>query len=885
MQCSGCGQELGDETICRNCPVEATPQAPADSTPEGETAQEIVAASIPIDDDSAPAADSSCEPCSVPSSESTEPPLTEAAEAAPPADQFTEKPGPVNLEGRLDVLKRLSKKLTSEMSDSVSSAGSERERQLAQALEASIIGSRVSAGRDLHMHVGSSAEAASPKIEDEKSLYDCTRNLPSRTVAHFHPAIDDVSAFVQRLREHRVLLISSAFIEHTLDAAYVVIRGLEVPVQVRYLSIQDAKNKNIEYGIQGLLERKRDIAGESIVLVDALSTLARTFPDSILVNPAWAASIKDELRDKGHFLVVIVDLDYAEQKNLTRESFPYWEVPFLRPFLEKHFPDQHAQLEGQIVEQQKLGRWEQNRIDFAQQVINYSRELPTIVNSGGPRDPESSAADLLKTSNQVEKTVLYAAAFFKEITAPEFGRVIDRLLGKRTMRVPAPARNRDGSLNTSVPAEVEVPRIQFWEEFKDGIFTRLLQETNTGTVTLHESSMREPLRRHFEKNHRFYLIDQFNALFESGIFFYPSLRMAEDTTRIAVEMAQLYPDEFNEGWIVGMVLRIRQHFISDLSGYSEDPMFQFLQSSQPAAVNLAFARVADVCRRMLESPQKAVVQNTIEHLIKSGFHEEVLWLIKQLRFSSELDELDWLKQLLHRADSRTRRLSYHYLSSYLRRLGRGVYDGLVKIEAWLPPADRESYSPSDTLIFRLLIQYCLETVDRFDPKSYGKWPSRYSLFAIKDEQTATAHMSLLARWLLHPGIEVTLSSLRIGGTQMTLIGALLAEWAFILLGANAADTAEASEYSAAFLFNALFRQFASRINLSQKLELLKFWNGLQRDLIMASGQFSVSKPMREELRWKAKLVRLLISEIKKASRPNNTDLVKSAGMTHSQPQA
>jgi hypothetical protein len=286
-------------------------------------------------------------------------------------------------------------------------------------------------------------------------------------------------------------------------------------------------------------------------------------------------------------------------------------------------------------------------------------------------------------------------------------------------------------------------------------------------------------------------------------------------------------------------------------------MFQYLAKPKAKASNLAFTRIRDVCQRLLGSPQhKKVVTNSLEDLMSSGCHEQVLSLIKYLKFSEEFDDWHWLKQLLNRADSKTRYQTYLYMISYLKRMGISVYDGLTKVSTWLPPADRKSWSEFDSFVFRLLIKYCLDTIARFDPKYYGVWPSRYPLFAIEDPQIIESHTIVLADWLFHPGVEPTLAALRIRGTRMTLIGGLLAEWAFILLGPG---TAELSSQS---LFHVLLRQFVSRIDLKQRLDLLKYWNKLHHELFKLSKSPLQSSHLREELEWKRNLVRRLTETIK-----------------------
>ena len=264
-------------------------------------------------------------------------------------------------------------------------------------------------------------------------------------------------------------MISSSYAEHALDAAYKAMEKLAVANldQNRYISYEDTDG-NLTFSVQKLLEQTPEAEGDSIVLVDALNTLARTFPDSILGHSTRAGAIKEDLRTNRHFLVIIVDLNYAREKNLAHQNFPYWEVPFLRPFLEKHFPGEHERLEAQIRSQREQGVWEKDEVNFCRQVIGYDEadQLLKVVEGGGPKDPETSAEALLKESSQVEKAVLYTAAFFQEITLVEFCRVVEALLDGKTASFPAPANgggNGDAHAQTQ-SSSGKVPLSLIWQE-------------------------------------------------------------------------------------------------------------------------------------------------------------------------------------------------------------------------------------------------------------------------------------------------------------------------------------------------------------------------------------------------------------------------------------
>jgi hypothetical protein len=890
MQCPKCDCELGDQAHCPKCDRKDEASAETTNTPESGDNQDVAADSnVPplTQEDPSQTADSSTQQTE---SESPEENVPKPREPVPPTPNV-ETPvsgNLINSKGDLRILEQAN-------------------QNIEKIYRTEVHDSEIHAGRDVTIAgITITTAGQTNKAEDERSLFSLTRRLPERPLRLHQSIRAEVNELVSQLRKTRILFVACPSRELAIDAGYAAVTGLGLanPDQNRVLIQDDALRVNLEFSIQKLLEKKPEEEGDTAVLVDAHGTSAETFANSILYFTAWEGIVREDLLSGHLFLVVIVSPEYAQkrQQALKRNSlFAYWEVPFLRPYLERHYPDRHEQLEAEILRQREHAEnWKKDQTDFYQQIIYYheSGELLAVAADGGPKaDPDLSAESLLKASNPVEKIVLYTAAFFYQITPIEFCRVVEALLAKRTLKNTLTTKGANGNDAPGL-AQTEIPLNQIWEEEKDDIFTKLLRETSSGkdsvrVVGLSDPALRESLRRLFDRQHRYYLIDQFRALQERGIFFHPSIRLAENTTQIAVEMACLYSDEFNESWIVGLIKRLRQNFESNLSDApdGEHAMFQFLQ---PGAWNLALVRVSDVFRRMLELSQlKGMVHGSLEQLIKSGYYEDTLLLIKQLQFTPEFDELYWFKQLLHRADKRTRYLTYYYLYSYLKRMGSGVYEGLKKIEVWLPPTERDpdAYQPFDFFVLRLLIQYCVETVERFNSKHHGDWPSHYPLFAIKDGETATERTSLLARWLLHPGIEVTLAELRMGGTQMTLIGALLAEWAFILLGPKAASSGDKLappagngvwpvngptegsadvEYSGATLFNLLIRQFASRTDLSQRLELLKFWNMVDHDLLRYLASLPYASELRNQLGWKRNLVRQLITRFKSLAGASKT---------------
>jgi hypothetical protein len=761
-------------------------------------------------------------------------------------------------------------------------------------------GARITAGGNVTFVLNAIDNAdQSHKAEEERSLFEFVKPLSPREELHYRPSQADLDAMVASLIKDRVIVINSSYDEYALDAAWQVIEAMPDSSNRSYgsLAFEDTAGKGVDFSPEKLCEQRPETEPAIVLLIDAFDSQANSFTNSMLGRAVRVEGAKQNLRNSKLFLVIVVNHEYATEKILSQPkrsygSLPYWHIPFLEPFFQTWFPDDE-QLLAELTKQRGSGKWEKDESSFTKQVLNYHANdiLRDVINNGGPKDPDSSAESMLKSADPVKKTVLYTATFFNEITSPEFCRVVESLLGSRTM-----LKNSDISTNgaTPAPTKIAVPLRSIWDEEKDEIFTDLLVETSTATdsprtVSLSEFNLAEPLRKLFEKRHRFYLIDQFKALQQTGIFFYPSLRLARNTTQLAVDLAHLYPDEFNEGWIVTLVMRIKQYFASSTSDEErvEDPMFHFLSNTQPGAFHVAFARVSEVCKRFLESPQqKSVVPNSLEYLMQNKYHQEVLWLVKQLKSNPEFDDWHWLKQLLHQADLATKYLTYYYILSCLKQLGTRVYEGLKRIEEWLPPTERSNLTDFDTFIFRVLIKYCLDTIARFKDKHYGRWPSRYALFTLTDVETANSRFASLAHCLLHPGVDRTLVGLNIEGTRIDLIGILLAEWSFILLGTPSTPqtpakhgkedepNGEVKNCTASEMFDLLLKQFLGRLDSHQRLELLKYWTQYEAALFISGSSHTVPTEQRNELKWKRALVQRLIRELKlippaKPSRANS----------------
>lgn len=755
-------------------------------------------------------------------------------------------------------------------------------------------GSSVSSGRDTnvkqeshfgderheHHHTEHHEHYYRPQ-ETEKTLSAVGYKLSKVDISCARSVTECLDDYLSQLKKERLILISCVDEEIAQNAACAIINKLEISDDESRLGLKIEKFEKVlgegSFTIHSLLELKADTGAQTGILVDALKGDAQRFSDSLFGTKMNASFIKNTLNDKGLFVICVAESNAIQRRLINAPEnlkFPHWPIDFLRPLLEPHFPDpaRQADLEEKLLEQRKQGKWREDESEFCLQVKRYiaSGKLAEVVDGGGPHLDSGAIAEMLKNGGPIRKVVLYAATFFQEITRTEFCCVVEALLGDRMVTIVAPPYKH--ICNGSNGVQKEVPLVQIWEEEKDEIFREWLCETTPSKdagriVTFCDPGFGDFLKRRLEDEHLFYLIDKFKAIQEQGVFFYPSPRITESTTRLAIDMAIAYPDEYGTSWITEMILKLRLHFEAESNGAGNaaDSMFRFLKGSKRAAKRRAYSRISELIRQMIEYPQlRKVADSSLDDLIREKCHDSALIIVKQLRFATEFDDLYWIKQILDRGNERVRSQAYEYLYSYVKGMDAGIYQALTRLDSWLPKEDQEKYSSSNLNALCLFIDFCWETIETFDSKDYGKWPSLYPLFAFKDRETAVSNLALLVRWLLHPGIARALAE---EVTPLHMIGSMVAAWTFILLGSKGKISAAATgdgnttgaissvvNVDASSVWDILLREIVSKTDASQRAELRTYWESLHRFLAEGVTAYPYASDERREFFWKCDLI-------------------------------
>jgi hypothetical protein len=741
----------------------------------------------------------------------------------------------------------------------------------------------------------SSFDPERSKLDDEKSLLEFTTTLPPRNARLPQFSSTESQEYLAKLLEERLLLISCADEDFAISAAYSLIEQLNIPgdEQKRMLDFErivgDTSPPNIYF-----LRRKTEAQNKTVILVDALNERARPFLNTIIhASPVSLESLLDDFKRNDIYLVCLVDANFIEDnlheggnglRRAKELKFTHWQIPFLNRLLKLHFPQDFAELEAKIIEQRKRGWWSLNESEFCQELKSHIRksELPEVLKAREASPEPVSVKALFKGSGALTDTVLYAATFFPNLTPSEFNQLVFFLLERRAKRF---ADNQSASQNAKgeETAPMEKAPADIWHEHPDSILRQcglvaMPVKDSIKNIRFSNHQLKEKLREYLNSDYSIFLENQFESIYQLGLLFSSSSRVAESVMQITVEMNTSSPDNYGGEWLPGMLAETNR-LLSSNSPAQTPRALQQLKAADPFRVRRqVYQRISELLHRMLEEPQgKETVDSFLQRLVLSKFYGAVLEFIKRLRTAPHFDEYKWLKQLIDNGDPEIRLQVYDYLYRHLKRMGTRVYQVLQKLEAWLPAEERplQFYSVSARYALQLLMAYCTDTASKLDGRYLGAWPSHYSLFAFKDAATASDNLRLLTKWLFHPGMKSVFREHRVDDNPDSFLSILITQWMFILVGRGAESTAPLRSEGALEISsqagstcgprevrNILLTQIIAVTDQSRQRIIQDYWELIVRGMLGLISQKPFGDPVREELIWRRNLITELMDDFK-----------------------
>lgn len=707
-------------------------------------------------------------------------------------------------------------------------------------------------------------EGTSTERRQEHHLYTDTYQLGEAPASVPTCLLKEIDAELRKLEDVHVLIIGCASSEIAVGAAHALIGSLGIfeRRQRRGFNIRDETQDGFDISIESFLPEEEEEDGKrSAVIVDARSESGQSFAISLIGD----SMARGRLKQSKVYLLFTVTPPYVD--GIRYQST--WKISYLDCLLKSHFPTKHSELKSKIEKQADLGWWNPDESKLCYEVKDYideGRLLDEIDKRTGVPPPPLPPESVFIDEEHIEKTVVYVATYFPDLSPTEFCETVEAILPDREVGGSIPDLKNNEAAEERVASQQNGQRIvEIWRDYKDTFIWRHLRETlshdEIRVLDFANPRARDSIKSYLDRSRRYYVKDQFNILLQKGFLFHPSTRVSENMIRLTAENAVAYPDEFSKDWLVEIIKNLHERYHPDRNGarQRENPLFYFLDRVRFNNEGRGYSRIAELIRTLIKVPQKAdMVNRCLADLMRLKRYDAVLNIIKRLRFADEFDGLYWLKQLFDRRVDRRdatdiRPQAFNYLYYTLKEANGDIHRTLDKLDSWLPEAntDRRGYSGSAYFALRLFIKYCFETIDRFDENDASA-SIEFPLFNLPADTTNEEESRLinrLVRWLLHPALT---GSLRVSQTESwmkrlpevaddrkranQLIAILLAEWSVIVPDRRQPPTINEYdtklETTASDRIRTVFDQFltrvASQLSDEQRKDLITYWDESNR---------------------------------------------------------
>lgn len=680
---------------------------------------------------------------------------------------------------------------------------------------------------DARQQVNSTAEG--PQKQDLE-LDDLTRPLPQKPKILPEVKLDGLLEYSKKLNEDSLIIITSSNSRIALSAAYALAENVQV-LNKRLLTGEwgTLKRLKVEPSIENIvINPKIDGEHPSLIIVDTYEM--QTFLDSLIVRDSTVASLKEDLNNSRRLCICLADsqaLRTILERKRIQLSFPHWEIPF---------------------EQEEVDREGKN-----------SRE-PSI----SSYEEGQAAISLYETADILKKTVLYVATFFQNLNISDFERIITLLLADQTAptiesenRTEVPTNSSESTISVTVADQVitfnpsqkgqvyqkQVNRVNqphtrrllrdIWEEDTQQIlkschleFTP--NEYGARVIDFSMPHLRDELSEYFQNVRFIDYRNKFRKLIELKLLFDESSQIARALRDLSVSMMLFQPEtDFWVNWLEQAITSAME--------------------CNASRKNLVYNYISDLLRATLDYSQlEDITKNFLERMISLQRHDVVLSLSKRLRFSPQFDEYYWFKQSIDRGGNDIASQAYQLIYKQLKQSKSRIYETLEKIYAWVPDleVDRKRYSPSNRCALQLLLEYLIETLEKFDQKFYGEEVFSYPLFGgLRSYEFIDRRLKMIVEWLLHPGmdsiIDPGMDSIINEVDSLSLISIFIFPSLFNILLGLKEDVSVKAEFSGIvdsllISINDVIEAYEKKVNKEYRLRIVAYWRILSIFLLEAS---------------------------------------------------
>ena len=611
---------------------------------------------------------------------------------------------------------------------------------------------------------------------------------------------DDINEYYNKLLCRRIIGISCLDKDVALTAADTLMTRLSDNLKITQKRMIEVTNSlgegesSKEHIYQGLnifdqISSCSDQTKKSAILIEAYRSSDLSFIENVLYSAVNTGRFEKRFADLNEYIIFIVKQDLF--KKILKKNAPefpelvIWDLDFLMPLLVSVSSQKHSskELYASIINQVKGGYWGNKDTDFynivkqafidhtlADRIIDLQKmmdEDPEKFNSI-LQERVKNAQDLFDNKGELEKIVLFVAAYFPGISFEEFEGLVLYLVNDSTQTVTQDIviTDNDGK-NNIIKKESSILLSDEWIAKAD-IIRDLLQltikprEDKSESIDFKNPYIRNYLKQFINKKYPSFLRKQALMIRFSPILFEANVKVLDNAILLMVEMANKNTKEYGQRWLSKLIIGVSGLKRSISENDSPLEIVSKIVQEQIDKTNF-IERIARIIIEMINNDLEHVILDILEDLYQMEIFEEMIQLLTILSSASSLNVLKWMKRISDKISNldQYNRIKM-FLRSYLRKNSSDVYESIKTLKQWLPDEKKSNCRKnSERIAFEAIIDSIIGATYEMKDNQFGYWPSNYFFF--KSFEPDLTHdfnkLSELFGVIMHPAIEEVFNEL------------------------------------------------------------------------------------------------------------------------------
>ncbi len=507
-----------------------------------------------------------------------------------------------------------------------------------------------------------------------------------------------------------------------------------------------------------------------------------------ITDQEWYNTVVHRLKQNNIFMFCVIDRttflemdqqnsnhDKISQKNLSElGKVPYYNIAFVNYFIQHLFgEDESIVINQEIYSQFKNGLWgkRKSQTELRNMLIDSlggdkDRIKAEVEKKADPNYQHNkiSMIEELPFSKEPNRTAMFIATFFPDVSASDFRMLVEELIDGREVKVVVEMLKTEGKKSKKQNVVSTQSLSELWRQegdivlLKSGIQTRRLQNGKI-SYDFVELGVDDGIDEYFVAHHSMYLFAQYERLLDSGYFFDTgtSKLLIKNMMELMVEVATYDPDTYVHPLLRQIYFKLfldREISFETQSKLNPEELDR-LRKYKNFELEVGFKRLLELIRIMLNRTETLAPKINLffDELLSIGLIDHLILFIKEYSHQQLVDPILWIEKIL------IKRNGDKYLSELItillgdsRKWEGSAKTKLQQIYSWMPEDFRtKKYTLKQSYAALIMLQLADPIKSGFPLRLYGEYPPKFSVIRpIGNNEKALDHFKFLLNWLFNP---------------------------------------------------------------------------------------------------------------------------------------